>query len=130
MMRRFVLTLCVYGGCAVAAHAQVPTQTYPSKPVRLIVGYSPGGGTDVLSRVLAKYLSEAFKQSVVVENRPGAGGILATEIAAKAAPDGYTLMTTPSTHAINPGLYVNLPYDPLCVFTTLGIIASSPTEIV
>src|SRR2546430_2524908 len=79
-------------------------QTYPNRGIRLIVGYSPGGGTDVLSRVLAKYLSESFKQSVVVENRVGAGGILATELVAKAPPDGYTLLTIPSTHSINPGL--------------------------
>jgi tripartite-type tricarboxylate transporter receptor subunit TctC len=112
------------------AAACVQAQPYPTKTVRLLVGYSPGGGTDVLSRVLAKYLSESFKQSVVVENRPGAGGILATELTAKAAPDGHTLMTTPSTHAINPGLYAKLPYDPLKDFTTIGLIATSPNAFV
>ena len=105
-------------------------QAYPVKPIRLIVGYSPGGGTDVLSRVLAKYLGESFKQTVIVDNRPGAGGILATELVAKAPPDGYTLLTTPSTHSINPGLYSKLPYDPIRDFTAIGLIATSPNTFV
>jgi tripartite-type tricarboxylate transporter receptor subunit TctC len=105
-------------------------QSYPVKPIRLIVGYSPGGGTDVLSRVLAKYLGEAFKQTVIVDNRAGAGGILATELVAKAPPDGYTLLTTPSTHSINPGLYAKLPYDPIKDFTAIGLIATSPNTLV
>jgi tripartite-type tricarboxylate transporter receptor subunit TctC len=108
------------------AHAQA----YPTRTIRLIVGYSPGGGTDVLSRILARYLSEGFRQPVVVDNRPGAGGILATELAVKAAPDGYTLLTTPSTHTINPGLYAKLPYDPLKDFTPIGLIATSPNTFV
>jgi tripartite-type tricarboxylate transporter receptor subunit TctC len=105
-------------------------QSYPLKPIRLIVGYSPGGGTDVLSRVLARYLGESFKQSVIVDNRPGAGGILATELVAKAPADGYTLLTTPSTHSINPGLYAKLPYDPIKDFTAVGLIATSPNTFV
>ena len=112
--------------CAVPAHAQ----NYPVKPIRLIVGYTPGGGTDVLSRVLAKYLGESLKQTVVVENRPGAGAILATELVAKAAPDGYTLLTSPSTHTINPGLYAKLPYDTIRDFTPIGLIATSPNTVV
>ena len=105
-------------------------QTYPSRPIRLIVGYSPGGGTDVLSRVLAKYLTESLRQSVVVENRVGAGGILATELVAKAPADGYTLLTIPSTHSINPGLYAKLPYDPIRDFTPIGLFATSPNTLV
>ena len=114
---------------ALPAHSG-QAQTYPVKPIRIVVGYTPGGGTDVIARVLAKYMSESFKQSVVVENRPGAGAILATELVAKAAPDGYTLMNTPSTHAINPGLYAKLPFDTIRDFTPISLIASSPNIIV
>ena len=115
---------------AVAAAAPAHAQSYPTKPVRIIVGYTPGGGTDVMARVLAKYLSDTFKHSFVVENRPGAGAILATELVAKAAPDGHTLMNTPSTHAINPGLYAKLPFDPIKDFTAIGLIATSPNTFV
>src|SRR5262245_9489041 len=97
--------------------ADVPAQQYPSKTIRIVVGYSPGGGTDVLSRLLARKLTESWGQTVVVDNRVGAAGILASEIVAKAAPDGYTLMTIPSTHAINPGLFRKLPYDSVRDFT-------------
>lgn len=130
--RLTLAALIVCGFTAYAAHAQTGSSAaaYPTKTIRLIVGYSPGGGTDVLSRVLAKYLSEGFKQPVVVDNRPGAGGMLATELAAKAPPDGYTLLTTPSTHTINPSLYAKLPYDPLKDFTTIGLIATSPNTFV
>ena len=114
---------------ALPAHSG-QAQTYPVKPIRIVVGYTPGGGTDVIARVLANYMSESFKQSVVVENRPGAGAILATELVAKAAPDGYTLMNTPSTHAINPGLYAKLPFDTNRDFTPISLIASSPNIIV
>jgi tripartite-type tricarboxylate transporter receptor subunit TctC len=124
---RVASSLCL-ACAATASFAQAPV--YPTHAVRLIVGYSPGGGTDVLSRVLAKYLSESFRQSVVVENRVGAGGILATELVAKAAPDGYTLLTTPSTHSINPSLDAKLPYDPIRDFTSIGLIATSPNTFV
>lgn len=105
-------------------------QAWPTKPIRLIVGYTPGGGTDVISRVLAKYLGESLKQTVIVDNRPGAGGVLATELVARAAPDGYTLLTTPSTHAINPGLYPKLTYDSVKDFTAIVLIATSPNAFV
>lgn len=110
--------------------AQAHAQTYPTRTIRLIVPYSPGGGTDVLSRVLAKQLTESWGQTVVVDNRPGAGGILGTELAAKAPPDGYTLVTIPSTHAINPSLYDKLPYDPIRDFAAIGLIATSPNTLV
>jgi tripartite-type tricarboxylate transporter receptor subunit TctC len=132
MNRLFVLRAAVLLCFALSASAvkAADAQNYPVKPIRLIVGYSPGGGTDVLSRVLAKYLGESFKQTVIVDNRPGAGGILATELVAKAPADGYTLLTTPSTHSINPGLYAKLPYDPIRDFTAVGLIATSPNTFV
>ena len=116
--------------CAFAMTSVVHAQSYPVKPVRIIVGYTPGGGTDVMARVLANYMSESWKQTVVVENRPGAGAIVATELVARAAPDGYTLMNSPSTHAINPGLYAKLPYDTIRDFTPISLIASSPNTLV
>jgi tripartite-type tricarboxylate transporter receptor subunit TctC len=129
-MRNSVLlcsTACLFANLVeIAASAQ----TYPTHPVRLVVGYTPGGGTDVMTRILAKYLTDSLKQPVVVENRPGAGAILAAELVAKAPPDGYTLLTTPSTHAINPGLYAKLPYDTIKDFTAIGLIATSPNTFV
>src|SRR5262245_24788698 len=113
-------------GCTAPAHAQ----EFPVKTIRLVVGYSPGGGSDVLARVLAKKLTESWGQPVVVENRVGAGGMLASEMVAKAPPDGYTLMNIPSTHAINPGLFRKLPYDSVRDFTTVGLIATSPNVLV
>ena len=100
-------TLC--GPLAVSAHAQ----EYPVKPVRMIVGFAPGGGTDTTARPIAQKLGELLGQQVIVDNRPGAGGNIATEIVAKANPDGYTiLMGTIAALSINPGLYAKLPFDP------------------
>jgi tripartite-type tricarboxylate transporter receptor subunit TctC len=96
---------------AQAAFAQ-GAKSYPDKPVRVVVGYSPGGLPDTIARVIGQRLSERWGQQFVVENKPGANGILGAEFVAKAAPDGYTLlMTDNSTHAINPFLYSKLPYD-------------------
>jgi len=125
---RIALPLCL-SALALSAHTAL-AQSYPAKPLRIIVGYSPGGGTDVLSRVLAKYLGEHFKQTVLVENRAGAGGIVGSELAARAAPDGYTLHTIPSTHSINPSLYAKLPYDPIKDFAPVTLIATSPNTVV
>ena len=101
-------------------------QDYPARSIRIVVAYSPGGGTDLISRTLARKLTESWGQSVVVDNRPGAGGILGTEIVARAAPDGYTLATIPSTHAINPSLFKKLPYDPVKDFVMVNMLATSP----
>ncbi|MGZ5224949.1 MAG: Bug family tripartite tricarboxylate transporter substrate binding protein [Burkholderiales bacterium] len=116
---------CLFGGLVEMAAS---AQTYPVRPVRFVVGYTPGGGTDVMTRILAKYLTDSLKQTVLVDNRPGAGAILATELVAKAPPDGYTLLTTPSTHAINPGLYAKLPYDTIKDFTAIGLSRRARTR--
>lgn len=100
---------------AVAALAPSPVlaQAYPSKPIRLVVPYAPGGGTDIISRAVALELSKTLGQAVNVDNRPGAGGNLGAEIVAKSAPDGYTLLTSASSlHGITPFLYKKLGYDP------------------
>src|SRR6185436_7465405 len=88
--------------------------SFPSKPIRLISAYPPGGGNDTVARAVGQRLTEAYGQQVIVDNRPGANGIVACEITARAAPDGYTLlMASIATHAINPALYPKIPYDPV-----------------
>ena len=112
-----VATLMVSIFCA-PAFAQA--QAYPTKPIRIIVPYPPGGGIDVLSRVLGERLSQRLGQPVLVDNRPGGGTILAAEQAARATPDGYTLMvTTDATLSVNPYLYSKLPYDPVKDFAPI-----------
>ena len=115
----------------VAAAACLPSagnaQGYPGKPVRIVVPFPPGGGTDIGTRILAQKLSEAWGQSVVVENKAGAAGIVGTELTARAAPDGYTLMMgNIGTHAINLSLYKKLPYDPVRDFAPVSQIAGLP----
>ncbi len=106
-------------------------QAYPGKAVRLIVPFPPSGGNDVFARLLAQKLGEAWKQQVVVENRPGAGGNIGTELAAHAAPDGYTLLLGHTgTLAINPGLYGKLSYDIQRDFAPIAMFASSPLVLV
>src|SRR5581483_5372763 len=102
-------------------------RSYPSKPIHIVVGYSAGGGNDIIVRVLAPHMQEGFRQPVVVENRPGAQGIIANELVAKAAPDGYTLLMGPSgPMTMNPGLYAKLPYDSLRDYAPITMIGSFP----
>lgn len=100
-------------------------QTYPSKPVRVVVPFAPGGGADVVGRLLAQRLSESMKAQFVVENKSGAGGVIGTEIVAKAAPDGYTLLLAPSSHVVNPSVYSKLPYDTEKAFEPISLVASA-----
>ena len=109
----------------------VSAQTWPSKPIKYIVPFAPGGSTDILGRIVAEKLSVALGQPVVVENKPGAGGGLGADFTAKAAPDGYTIMGgTISTHAINASLYSNLPYDPVKDFVAITLLARVPNMLV
>jgi tripartite-type tricarboxylate transporter receptor subunit TctC len=101
-----LLAACFAAGAAVA-------QDYPTKPVRIIVPLTPGSGADIAGRIVAKHMSDAFKQPVLVENRPGAGGIIGTQAMLSSEPDGYTLMVQSASHAANPAIYKSLPYDPL-----------------
>lgn len=100
--------------------------TYPERPVRLLVGFPPGGAADILGRVVAQQLSESLGQPVVVDNRGGAGGLIATEIAAKALPDGYTLLFTSIPHVINPHLYRKVGYDAIADFAPVGQFVAVP----
>jgi tripartite-type tricarboxylate transporter receptor subunit TctC len=104
---------------------------YPTKPVRLVVPFPPGGTTDILARAVAQKLSETWGQQVIVDNRPGAGGNIGSELVAKSAPDGYTLlMGTVGTHAFNPSLYAKMPYDHVKDFTPVILVAGVPNVLV
>ena len=115
--------------CALCAIALNPAlsfaQTYPVKPIRLIVPLAPGGGGDLVGRLLAQKISEPLGQTVIVENRPGGSTIIGTELVARAQPDGYTLVMATSSHGINPSLY-KLPFDPVKDFTAISFFATSP----
>ena len=110
-------------GFAASAHAQ----NYPARSIRFVVTFPPGGTTDILAREIGARMQEAWKQTIVIDNRPGAGGNLGADIVAKAPPDGYTiLLGTNGTHAINPSLYAKMPYDAVRDFAPLTLIASVP----
>lgn len=116
---------CLLTACALAlAACNVQAQAYPTKPIRLIIPFAPGGGNDVLGRLIGGKLSELIGQQVVIDNRAGAGGTIGAELAAKAAPDGYTLVIGHiGTLAVNPTLYRRLPYDPLKDFQPVSLFA-------
>jgi len=106
-------------------------QGYPNKPIRLVVGFTPGGVSDVLARAISARLSQNIGHQVVVDNRPGAGTTIASEFIAKSAPDGYTLyFCDATTHAINASLYTRLPYDSVRDFAFIGLVASTPLLLV
>ena len=119
----FVTAVC---GHTVSLHAQ----NYPARPLRLIIPFSPGGATDVPGRILAQKLSEVLGQQVVVDNRPGAGSTIGTDLVAKSPADGYTLLLTATPFVIGAGLYRKLPYDPLKDFAPIMQIGSAPNVLV
>src|SRR6476660_8569958 len=110
----------------VTAAAAASAQSFPSRPVRIFVPYPAGGGVDVLARTLGDVVSRQWGQSVVVENRPGAGGMIASQALVASPPDGYTLIVVASGHATNAFLYPKLPYDTFKDFTPISLLASSP----
>lgn len=111
-------------------HTQSAAQpAYPAKPIRIISPFAAGGGNDAFLRTLAPKLIESLKQQIIIDTRAGANGIVGTEIAARAAPDGYTLVLIPSNHAINASLYAKLPYDSIKDFTPVSLAGSSPLVV-
>jgi len=112
-------------------HATVHAQDYPSRTVRIVIPFPPGGTSDILARTLAQKLTEEWGQQVIAENRPGAAGNIASEYVAKAKPDGYTLLiNTVGTHAINPAIYPNLPFDPVKDFTLITNLVNLPSLLI
>src|ERR1700752_1171813 len=123
-------TLLKAAGLLLALTTTVAAQDYPTKPVRLIIPFPPGGSNDVVGRMIATHLGEKLGKQVVVDNRgAGAGGVGGTDVAAKAPPDGYTLLIISLAYAVNPWLY-QLPYDPLKAFTPVAILASGANVLV
>ncbi|MGH8616460.1 MAG: tripartite tricarboxylate transporter substrate binding protein [Burkholderiales bacterium] len=108
------------------AHAQAPAAKYPSKPIRMIVGYAPGGGSDIMGRLMAQQITDALGQQVVVENRAGAAQNVAAEYMTKQAPDGYTIFLSSAAHGINVSLYSKINYDPVKDFIPVALFATSP----
>ena len=121
-----MLRCVVTAVAALMIAAGVRAQTFPSKPLRLISPYPPGGGNDTLARTLSPKLGENIRQQVIVENRPGANTIIGTEATARAAPDGYTMVLAPNVIAINPYLYAKIPYDPIKDFAPITLVGISP----
>ena len=120
--------LAVIAGCGIgAAHAQQP---FPTRPVRLIVPFTPGAINDLIARLLAAKLAEGWRQQVVVDNRPGAGTVIGTDLVAKATPDGHTLLLVSAAFAINPTLYGKLPFDPVRDFAPVMLIGAAPFVMV
>ncbi len=129
--RRWLQAAGLALACAATPHAWAQAAAWPSKPVRTVVPFPPGGTTDILARAVAPELSKAFGQSFIVENRAGAGGNLGAEQVAKSAADGHTLlMGTVGTHGINRALYDKLPYDPIKDFAPVTLVAAVPNVMV
>jgi tripartite-type tricarboxylate transporter receptor subunit TctC len=118
-LRALLLVLIALAGASQA-------QTFPVKPLRIISPFPPGGGNDTLARTIAPKLTESLRQNVLVDNRPGANTIVGSEILARSAPDGYTLILLPNVLAINPSLYPKLPYHPIKDFAPISLVGSSP----
>ena len=123
--RTLLISLALTVFCSVAA-----AQTYPAKTVRMVVGYPPGGPTDLLARIVSQKLSESWGQQVIVDNRPGASGMIGAELTVRAAPDGYTLLMVPVTYAVTPSLYPKMTYDAAKDLAPVAQVAAAPFILV
>lgn len=126
--RNFFAVIALVAGCG--ATSQAALQAYPVKPLRMVVGYPPGGPTDVLARIVAQKLGESWGQQVIVDNRPGASGMIGAELAARAAPDGYTLLMVPVTYAVTPSLFPKMAYDAEKDLAPVAQVAAAPFMLV
>ena len=127
LIATWTLGLCAM--LATASHAQTPT--YPDRPIRMVVAWPAGGGTDSVARIVAKYLGDKLGQQVIVENRGGASGLVGTEYVARAAPDGYTIQyTVADSHSVNPHVFANVKFDALKDFTPVSLVGSMPNSLI
>lgn len=124
-----LLRKCLAVSLAAVVSASAFGQNYPTKPVRLVIAFTPGSSTDIIGRVVAAKLQEMWGQPVVPENRVGAGGSVGSAVVVKADPDGYTLLANSSAHAANPGIYASLPYDTLKDFVNLALLGGGPNVL-
>jgi tripartite-type tricarboxylate transporter receptor subunit TctC len=124
-MKKLLSIVCT-AALLTLTQGQALAQAYPTKPVKIVVPFGPGGFTDVVARILGVKLGESLGQSVVIENKPGAGSMIGTDQVAKSAPDGHTLVIVSSTHIISPWIYKNVPYDPIKGFTPITKLVDSP----
>jgi tripartite-type tricarboxylate transporter receptor subunit TctC len=131
-MRRAMMAAATTLGLLAALPSAVQAQagSYPDKPIRFLVPYPPGGGTDVIARIVQQRFAQALGQQIVIENKGGAGGSVGTELVAKAAPDGYTVLFTLSSHTINPAIFPKLNFDTVKDFEPVGLVASLPQILV
>ena len=128
---KYLLTAMLSALLFAAAAAPVGAQDFPSRPLRIIVPYPPGGGTDRVARIIGEKLAEQMSQPVVIDNRAGAGGVVGTEASARATPDGYTMVLgSTATHAVNPSLYSKPGYDPIADFVAISPLATTPAILV
>lgn len=127
VQRRSIVLLAA---AALAAPGLTQAQTYPEHPVRFVVPYPPGGGTDVIARIVQGKLQAALGQNIVIDNKGGAGGSVGTDVVAKAPADGYTVLFTLNSHTVNPAIYAKLPFDTLKDFEPVGTVASLPQILV
>jgi tripartite-type tricarboxylate transporter receptor subunit TctC len=126
-MKTFLQALACLAAALFATSSALAQDSYPNRPIRIIVPFPPGGGTDIVSRTVAAKMTESWKQPVVVENRPGGNTLIGAEAAAKSPPDGYTLFVPiDATLAMNQSLYVKLPYDPIASFTPVTLATAMP----
>jgi tripartite-type tricarboxylate transporter receptor subunit TctC len=124
MKRRAFITL-LGGAVMILPATAAAAESFPTRPIRLVVPYPAGGGTDIVGRILGQKLHESLGQPIVIDNRGGAGGTIGTALAAKSAPDGYTLLLVPTSHVINPSIYAKLPYDTERAFAPISMVASA-----
>ena len=129
-MRQLLMPLVVLSGLLLFASGESTAQSYPAKPVKIVVPSAPGGGTDIIGRLLAKAFTSAFGQSFYVENKPGAGNLIGIEAVAHAPADGYTLLFVPSPLVLNPILYKKVNYDPIKDFAPISLAATAPNIFV
>src|SRR5258706_9672719 len=129
-MRNMRAVLLAATGFLIALTASAAAQSdYPNRPVRLIIPFPAGGSNDIVGRAIAQQMGERLGKQMIVDNRTGAGGIIGTELAAHATPDGYTILVISIAHSVNPWLY-KLPYDPIKAFAPIGVMGSGPNVIV